>query len=358
MFENLNPTGKTTAVLEIAIMLIVAYLLGIFTWWLYQRAKIKKKEQEIEDLQSKLKQTVNELEAVNKQLAECKSKASKLEGTIKTKEAESKKKIDELLLKQKELEEKYKALQVKYDKLSNENSTIIAEKEKLAEEHKLLKENHDKLIKAHNSTVSEKNKLSEEFSELRSNVDKLKNDNNTIVAEKNKLIEEYNVLKNDYNNVVEQKKQSASENENLKNQNIALKVKADSAETYKLEIEKCQDENNQLMVQLSELKTKNTRLSDEVKNFSSKEEAAKKLGFRLAKEEEKEDLTIISGIGKFIESKLNNLGIYTIAQISEFSAETIDKVTEAIEFFPGRIKRDFWVEQAKQIIKDRRKKDN
>ena len=49
------------------------------------------------------------------------------------------------------------------------------------------------------------------------------------------------------------------------------------------------------------------------------------------------------------------MGIYTIEQISDFTIDTVIKVTDAIEYFPGRIQRDFWVEQANQIISDRNK---
>lgn len=77
---------------------------------------------------------------------------------------------------------------------------------------------------------------------------------------------------------------------------------------------------------------------------------AQRLGFKPARAIHKDDLKLISGIGPFIEQKLNNLGIYTFEQISEFSQDTIQKVTAAIEFFPGRIERDHWVEQAKNIL--------
>ncbi len=64
---------------------------------------------------------------------------------------------------------------------------------------------------------------------------------------------------------------------------------------------------------------------------------------------EADDLKIISGIGKFIEEKLNKLGIYTFEQISLFDDDFVGKVTKAIEFFPGRIQRDRWVAQAKAL---------
>ncbi|WPP50390.1 hypothetical protein [Catalinimonas niigatensis] len=64
---------------------------------------------------------------------------------------------------------------------------------------------------------------------------------------------------------------------------------------------------------------------------------------------EKDDLKQIKGVGPFIEEKLNALGIYTFAQLSNFNQEDENKVNEAIEFFPGRIKRDGWVAQAKAL---------
>ena len=65
---------------------------------------------------------------------------------------------------------------------------------------------------------------------------------------------------------------------------------------------------------------------------------------------DKDDLKIISGIGPFIEKKLNALGIYTFEQISKFTPEDEKVITDAIEFFPGRIERDEWVNQAKKIV--------
>jgi predicted flap endonuclease-1-like 5' DNA nuclease len=70
----------------------------------------------------------------------------------------------------------------------------------------------------------------------------------------------------------------------------------------------------------------------------------------LANVDLKDDLKKINGIGPFIERKLNDLGIYTFEQVSKFDEELIEQITDAIEFFPGRIVRDNWVEQAKALI--------
>jgi len=65
----------------------------------------------------------------------------------------------------------------------------------------------------------------------------------------------------------------------------------------------------------------------------------------------KDDLQVIKGIGPFIEKKLNALGIYQFAQIAKMTSKLEDEVNIAIEFFPGRVKRDEWVKQANQLAK-------
>ena len=66
---------------------------------------------------------------------------------------------------------------------------------------------------------------------------------------------------------------------------------------------------------------------------------------------EKDDLQRTKGIGPFIEEKLNALGIFTFRQIANMTPEIEDQVNIAIEFFRGRIKRDKWVKQAKEFLK-------
>jgi predicted flap endonuclease-1-like 5' DNA nuclease len=68
-----------------------------------------------------------------------------------------------------------------------------------------------------------------------------------------------------------------------------------------------------------------------------------------ASEVEKDDLKKIKGVGPFLEKKLNALGIYTFAQIANFTDQDKEVVNDAIEFFPGRISRDDWVGQAKNL---------
>jgi predicted flap endonuclease-1-like 5' DNA nuclease len=72
--------------------------------------------------------------------------------------------------------------------------------------------------------------------------------------------------------------------------------------------------------------------------------------FSEASENQNDDLTKLDGIGPYIEQRLNDIGIYNYEQLSKLYTEDIHKITELIDFFPGRIERDNWVSQA-QLLK-------
>ena len=61
-----------------------------------------------------------------------------------------------------------------------------------------------------------------------------------------------------------------------------------------------------------------------------------------------DDLKKISGVGKVLEKKLNDLGITRYDQIAAFSADEIAKVDEVLNF-KGRIEREDWTSQAKAL---------
>lgn len=60
------------------------------------------------------------------------------------------------------------------------------------------------------------------------------------------------------------------------------------------------------------------------------------------------DLKRIKGIGKVNEKALNGLGIYTFAQIAEWSDENVEWVEHSLAF-PGRVTREDWIAQAKTL---------
>ena len=64
-----------------------------------------------------------------------------------------------------------------------------------------------------------------------------------------------------------------------------------------------------------------------------------------------DDLKLISGIGPKLEQKLNSIGIWHYGQVAAWSQSNIDWVNAAISF-RGRIEREKWVPQAKQLLQE------
>jgi predicted flap endonuclease-1-like 5' DNA nuclease len=62
-----------------------------------------------------------------------------------------------------------------------------------------------------------------------------------------------------------------------------------------------------------------------------------------------DDLRLIVGIGPVIERMLYQLGIATYRQIARWSERDIDEVDARLPEFPGRIRRDAWVTQARAL---------
>ena len=64
----------------------------------------------------------------------------------------------------------------------------------------------------------------------------------------------------------------------------------------------------------------------------------------------KDDLTMIEGVGPFLEKQLNDLGIFTFADLASVEEARIPELTRAIGHIPGRIERDNWIGQAKEFV--------
>ena len=62
----------------------------------------------------------------------------------------------------------------------------------------------------------------------------------------------------------------------------------------------------------------------------------------------KDNLQLIKGIGQVLEPLLNETGIYHFDQIANLTEEEIVWLDNAMDF-PGRIKREAWVSQAKDL---------
>ena len=62
-----------------------------------------------------------------------------------------------------------------------------------------------------------------------------------------------------------------------------------------------------------------------------------------------DDLKLIVGIGPVLERMLHQLGVSTYRQIARWSERDIDEFDARLPEFPGRIRRDAWVTQARAL---------
>ena len=66
---------------------------------------------------------------------------------------------------------------------------------------------------------------------------------------------------------------------------------------------------------------------------------------------EEDDLEVINGIGPMLGELLNEIGVYYFWQIADWGPAEVEWVDNKLEHFKGRIERDEWVEQAKELAK-------
>lgn len=78
-------------------------------------------------------------------------------------------------------------------------------------------------------------------------------------------------------------------------------------------------------------------------------EAVKPQGLSAARDGQPDDLKLIKGIGPKLEKLCHSLGYYHYDQIAAWTASEIAWVDENLEGFKGRVTRDEWVPQARDL---------
>ncbi len=213
----------------------------------------------------------------------------------------------------------------------------------------------------------------------------------TVLKEKNKEIQSLQSEKSSLEGKSHEQKSVLEKNQNeliqlreeflenaLLNEKIKTELKAKINEAFSLEneliilrpkIQQTDSEVNLLQFRLSQAEQRlaeknesNEKLTRELDECQSQRRYERKepifsdfisdqflAGVVPIDEVRSDDLKSIFGIGPIIEEKLNRLGIYTFKQISELTETSSKPIAKAIKFFPGRIKRDKWVEQASRL---------
>ncbi len=389
----------------VLLFLLGAFLIGFITAWLYWRRKWKSvkaeldlRTSELNTLRTKydelsaamemkeadLKKAHLEIEELTARVRQLEEEKGRLHGDIFAARQDLDKlnaEKDELLIKEQGyltrledyddqvlgLKTKNQALAVQADQDSNALNELAQLQSKYnALNHKLDQIEKEKLEL--NAQLQESVALSQsyvDYDDLKARLGTLTEENESLkirLSESQNSSAEVDAL----NSQIEALKSSNHELTLRLSESTSINESRDDYEALKSKIGDLSEENADLKrrlaaltVQLDEAKSAPLAVANEDEEESKEEKASKAqasvkaaLGSKIkaATADEKDDLKLINGVGPFIEKKLNNLGIYTFEQISQFDHELIEQVTDAIQFFPGRIERDDWVGQAKALL--------
>lgn len=303
-FNEFFTQFNTVESYRILAFLLVAFLLGLWVGRLTRRGRIRRLEAELEEKK--------------KELAELRAEIDPLREELDLKKADLKK----ISFDKEELEAKVQRLESDKARLYREVSAI---NEELEESKTLNQEQRDNLAL-----------LQTELEELRQ-----KNDTLSRSAEKDddavdnmaQMQSVYNATRVRLEALEEKLNRLDEENQMLKKEVGALKVEPATPLARSVAAPPPEEEEEEPSLE---------------KSFTREKSVMGRKIF-LDEEQPKDDLTRIAVIGPFLQDQLNQIGIYTYKQISEFDEATIEEVTKAIGYFPGRIEKDDWVGQAKQL---------
>lgn len=97
-------------------------------------------------------------------------------------------------------------------------------------------------------------------------------------------------------------------------------------------------------------RTDQAEMNKRVAEGEAEEKSAETAAKPKAKSAAADDLKTLSGVGPALEKKLHEAGVTSLAQIAAWTEADIAEMDEKLSF-KGRIEREGWVEQAKELTK-------
>ena len=141
----------------------------------------------------------------------------------------------------------------------------------------------------------------------------------------------------------ETKKQQAQLTKQTQDENAKLRERLHSAESkVSAESQKTAELAAELDRLKAEFETKSTQTDEEPAPIAEVEA-------KPPTQVSNDDLKQIKGIGKVLEEKLRTLGITNLEQIANLNETDIAAIDEKLNF-KGRIAREKWIEQAKDLV--------
>lgn len=317
-------------------------------------------QDEIETLKLDNQTTTTVVEDLNNQILGLKSRNTEIESVLveteqsAQKATETQTSYDSAFGRLGDLEQKLSQLEIHNSKLQAELSSVktttstptVSTTDLAAIQTKLRAlESENTRLNAELSTVK-RTSSNTDFSAIQAKLDALMSDNSRLKSDV------YSIKDTTRTKVVRMADEEMQEVKNrlaqLEQENKSLHDEVEQLKDGETEVEFVEITNDIEEIEVEEL---DEAQGDEKSNLG-RQAIKNALGskIKLASAADKDDLKKINGVGTFIEDKLNEIGIYTFEQISQLDDGLIESVTNAIQFFPGRIKRDDWVGQAKKLL--------
>ena len=340
LFEFISPLTqniadpKIAATIQISVMIFGGFLIGLISSMLYYKAKIKYQKKYIR----KMEVEVARIKDDYRRLSEDRDKLLLNYNNLKE---ENQKVVDEYRLIKKENERLRTFLEDERKKPASGMIFSREEIKRLKDENKKLGEEIDELSK-------QNQKLMDQGEDIK------KNSERHLAAMNHKLNKELDELKI-RSKVVSEQNEGLKESIRAERHNHIIEIKnlRDECQRLKDEISRVRNEEVKIVRKLNQ--EKKDIIETEKERFErEKQLLLDSIGF--VEESDKEDLKQIRGIGPFIEKKLHTIGVYSIQQIAKFTKDDVERATKLIKYFPGRIERDNWIFQAKEIIRVRERK--
>lgn len=109
--------------------------------------------------------------------------------------------------------------------------------------------------------------------------------------------------------------------------------------------------DNKRSIEVQESTDIQSNAQDETPQTTEKPMPSNLILLTQAREEGKDQLSLLKGIGTVLEGKLNQLGIYHFEQIASWNLEEQAWIGTQI-LFPKKVEREEWVKQAKELLKN------
>lgn len=340
MFQDLNPLGRETALLEIGIMLLGAALIGFLTAWVLRRGKAGGTPSPVADALSENK-TIAMLRLDNARMEKELEQLRAQQGVASNPQAPVA--ADRQALQQAEAE--LSRLRAALDEAGARIAAMAAAEQALQEQRTQAEVAHAAAQQA----------LSAQFAELRAQLTAAEAQQAKTLLQLEALQaraasapvpgadanpdKEMQWLRREKEDLESDVRDLEQRIDRLERENSELRAQARDKSAAGPAIERLTKERDKLKADLDKLRRQAALPSTEV-DFS-----------HLGQPEpgHKDALTRITGIGPVVEAKLNALGICTYAQLGRLSEADMDRIDEVLQLFPGRVKRENWVEQAREL---------